>query len=260
MKNKYFLILLFLFSFISAYSQSTADSTKKKKFTPYELLSSYYNNNFNPFKRKTIYLGFSMSLADNQLENVDNFFQKVIDGKKVDFSVLVKSGYYINDYNMIGLNLNYFENKFDGIIFRDPDSLQSNTITRGFSFTPNFRTTIPVTKNERLNFFTTVGLTLGKSSTLKRDVRYLDEIEKSFAENYNLRLGLSPGVTFFAMENFALEIQLDVLGYELNADKKNVNGIEQSKQVKNNINFKINLLTTKFGLAYYFNNKKNKKK
>ena len=85
----------------------------------------------------------------------------------------------------------------------------------------------------------------------------LDEIEKSFAENYNLRLGITPGVTFFAMENFALEVQLDVLGYELNVENKTKNNIEKSRDVRHNVDFKMNLLSVKVGLAYYFmNNKK----
>ena len=35
-----------------------------KTYTPYELLTSYYNNNFNPFEKGKIYIGASMSLED----------------------------------------------------------------------------------------------------------------------------------------------------------------------------------------------------
>jgi hypothetical protein len=157
---------------------------------------------------------------------------------------------------MVGVDFNFYENKFQGDLFRDPDTLQSNTIKRGFSFTPNFRTSIPLTKNNRFSFFTSAGLTLGKSNTLKREIKNTDEIEKSYSENYNLRLGLSPGITFFALENFALEVQLDVLGYELNAEEKTINDKVTSEDIRHNIDFKLNLLSMRLGLAYYFGNKK----
>lgn len=253
MKRKYLILLIFTFIYIASQAQVGENSDKaEKKYSPYELLSSYYNNNFNPFDKGTFYFGFSMSLEDRSMENTESLFQKVIDGNRVNFNVLLKSGYYINDYGMIGLNINIYENKFGGTLFIDPDTIQSNTITRGFSFTPNYRTTIPLTENERLSFFITAGLTLGKSNKLKRDIKNVDEIEKSFAENYNLRLGFSPGVTFFAMENFALEVQLDAVGYELNLENKTINGREKSRDVRHNVDFNINLLSLKVGIAYYY--------
>ena len=62
------------------------------------------------------------------------------------------------------------------------------------------------------------------------------------------------------MENFALEVQLDVLGYELNVEKKVKNDLERSRDVRQNVDFKLNILSVKVGLAYYImNNKKSKK-
>ena len=256
MKKKYLILPALLFFIFSGNSQEIEQEIEKN-YTPYELLSSYYNNDFTPYKKGNIYFGVAMSLEDRKSENTENIFQKTIDGNRVNFDLLLKGGYYLSDYGMVGLNFNIYEKKFEGILFRDPDTIQSKTITRGFSITPNYRTTIPLTENDRLSFFIAAGLSLGKSNTLKRDVINLDEIEKIYTENYNLRLGISPGVTFFAMENFALEVQLDVLGYELNIENKTKNEVDESHDVRHNVDFKMNLLSLKVGLAYYFmNNKK----
>lgn len=254
MKNIYLLLLIFIG--LNLQAQVVEETNPDKKYSPYELLSSYYNTDFKPFKKGTIYFGSSLSLEDRQQENTDNLFQKVIDGNRVNFNLLVRGGYYLNDYTMVGLNANIFENKFEGVVMKDSDTIQSNSIKRGFSITPNYRASIPLTKNERLSFFTAAGLTLGKSNTLKRDIKNSDEIEKSFTDNYNLRLGLSPGVTFFAMENFALEVQLDVLGYEMNLEKKTINDDLKSRDIRHNVDFNINILSLKLGLAYYFGNNK----
>lgn len=250
MKSKLIVVVLLFFVSVAVQAQHTDTITKTSKYTPYELLTSYYNNDFNPFKKGTIYIGASLSLEDRTQENTENIFQKVIEGNRVNFNLLLKGGYYINDYTMIGLNLRIFENKFEGVLLKDSEEVESNTIKRGFSLTPNYRTSVPLTKSERLSFFTKTGLTFGKNSTLKRDIRNQDEIEKSFSDNYNFRLGISPGATFFMMENFALEIQLDVIGYELNIEKKIKNDTIKSRDIRHNVDFKLDILSVKIGVAY----------
>lgn len=243
-----------MFCFILVTQAQEEEKIKKQdsKLSPYELLTSYYSNDFNPFKKGTIYTGISMSLEDRSQENTENIFEKVIEGNRMNFNILLKGGYYVNDYAMVGLNINIFENKFEGTLFKDPDTVESSSIKRGFSITPNYRTSIPLSKNERLSFFTIAGLTFGKNSTLKRETKNLDEIEKSFSDNYNFRVGISPGATFFAMENFALEVQLDVIGYELNLVNKTKNGTDKSRDVRHNVDFKLDILSVKIGVAYYF--------
>jgi hypothetical protein len=84
---------------------------------------------------------------------------------------------------------------------------------------PTFRSSVPLTDNERLSFFTEVGLTFGFGNSLKRTIKNLDEVDKVYSTDFNFRIGISPGITFFAMESFAFEIQLNVLGYELQVER-----------------------------------------
>lgn len=249
MQKKHILISCLVLFSLALIAQE--ENQEKLKYSPYELLSSYYNTDFKPFKKGAVYIGLSLSLEDRLQENTQGLFQNVIEGDRINFDILLKGGYYLSDYSMIGLNLNIFENKFEGTVFRDPDIIDSKSITRGVSFTPNFRTSIPLTSNERLSFFTTTGLTLGKSNTLTRETKNTDQIDKRFTTDYNFRLGISPGVTFFAMENFALEVQLDVLGYELNVKNATKNDFEESRDVRHNVDFNLNLLSVTIGLAYY---------
>ncbi|WP_456459115.1 hypothetical protein [Reichenbachiella sp.] len=240
-------------------AQIAQDTTQiKESFTPYELLSSYYNQSFKPFKKKNVYIGFAFSLEDKKLENVDYLIRKVIDGERLAYDLEVKGGYYTGDYGMIGLNIKYFQNEFEGKVFKDPDTLQSQSLTRGFEVTPNFRSSVPLTENERLSFFTLIGVTFGMSNTLSQDLKNIDEINKTYSTDYNFRLGISPGITFFAMENFAFEVQLNLLGYELNVKEKKVDHIEDAREIRQNVDFNINLLSLELGLAYYFGNGKKK--
>jgi len=231
------------------------------KVTPYELLSSYYSNNFHPFKKGNFFVGLAFSITDKKLTNTDYLIQQVVEGDRMDYDILLKGGYYTGDYGMAILNINYYQDHFGGTVFHDPDTLLSNSLKRGFAISPGFRSSVPLTRTERLSFFTEVGFSFGGSSALTRNIKNLDEVEKIYKTEFDFGLGLSPGITFFAMENFAFEVQLNnVLGYKLSVAKSKTNDGPESKQVRQNVDFNINLLSLELGLAYYFGANKNTKR
>lgn len=235
------------------------EDTLKVSYTPYELLSSYYEQDFEPFKKRNIYAGLRFNLSDRQEENTDYLIQNVIDGSRDDFNLTFKGGYYTGDYAMVGISLDLYQNKFIGNIYREPDTLASNSITKGFAITPNFRSTVPLTRNGRLSFFTELGVTFGSSSSLVRRTSNLDVVNKQYSEDFDFKIGLSPGLTFFVMEAFAFEAQLDVFGYGLNVSKKSINNENPSKKVNQTVDFNINLLSMNIGLAYYLGAKDQKR-
>jgi len=225
---------------------------ENKNPTPYELLSSYYEDDFKPFKKKTWYLGAAFSLGSTKRTNTQGLLQTVIDGKNINYNVSLKGGYYSGEYNMIGLNLGYVEKKFTGTVFQSPDTVQSNSITRGYTITPNLRTSLPLTANERLSFFIMLGLEFGMATTLDQNEKYVDQFSRTYSTAYSIGAGLSPGITFFAMENFAFEIQLNIFGYQISVTDIESDGLEPGRVVDQDLNFKIDLLTLELGLAYYF--------
>ena len=249
---KYLLVVFTLILVLPLKGLAQENQEEDSGRSPYELMSSYYSEQFKPFKKGNVYTGLAFSLSDRTLSNVDQLVQNVVDGRDNSFNIVLKGGYYTGNYAMVGINFEYTQEKFDGTLFRDPDTVQSKSISRGYNFTPNVRSSVPLTKSERLSFFTEVGLSLGVGNTLTRNTKNLDEVEKIYSDEFNLRVGISPGITFFVIENFAFEVQLDVLGYELKVKNREINDIEESRIVTNNVDFNINILTMKLGLAYYF--------
>ncbi len=247
------LFLLFMF-LLPGYLFAQQDSIRtNERLSPGELLSSYYLDDFHPFKKGNFYVGSAFSVTEKRLTNTNYLIQEVVDGERLDFDVLVKAGYFIGDYVMAIINLNYYQNRFEGTVFQDPDTLQSNTLKRGYAVSPGFRSYVPLTPNERLSFFSEVGLTFGGSSSLTQTVKNIDEFDRTYKTEFNFSVGLSPGITFFAMENFAFEVQLNnVLGYKLDVAKSSKNDSPESKRVTQNVDFNINLLSLELGLAYYF--------
>lgn len=256
MRKQIVLTLTFSIAILISNEVLGQEKEAKENYTAYDLMSKYYNEHFKPFKKKNIYLGLSFSLDDTRQKNTSGLFQNVIDGKELEYSILLKGGYYFSNYAMAGANFSYSQYNFDGQVFRDPDTLQSNSITRAFDFTPNFRSSIPLTRNERFSFFIEIGLTFGYYTGLTRNTKNVDEVEKVYSEGFHFRAGLSPGITFFAMESFAFEVQLNVLGYDLLVTRLTQNDENESKETQQKIDANIDLLSLQLGLAYYFGSKK----
>ena len=256
MKNNYGFIIILALAMLFPGILFSQEEKSDENFTAYELMSKYYNENFNPFKKRNVYVGLAFSLDDLQQENTTGLIQNVVKGQSLDYNLVFKSGYYINRYTLVGFNFTYEHAKFSGEVFRDPDTLQSNSISRGYDFTPNIRPSIPLTHNDRLSVFIEIGLTFGYTTALTRNITNLDEVTKRYTEAFHFRAGISPGVTFFVIENFALEVQVNVLGYDLVVSEQTVNDNAPARKVDQKIDANINLLSLKLGLAYYFGTKK----
>lgn len=248
-KRKIIFLALAIFlvhPFLKAQEQDTI------KYTPYDLLSSYYESHFQPFQKKNWYVGMAFSLNDNFSQNTPGLIQTVVDGNQLDYKLVFKGGYFYHDYAMAGLNFNYYQRKFTGTVFQDPDTIQKNNITRGYGFTPYIRSAIPLTRNERLSFYVQLEVGVGWENTTSRNVKNIDEVTKSYTTVYDMGVGITPGITFFAMQNFAVEIGLNVLGYQVSIADTETDGLDESRDVTQKINLSLNLLSLDLGLAYYF--------
>jgi hypothetical protein len=250
-------VLLIFFGIFPSGAHAQEENKKKEDKDPYELMSKYYHEDFKPFNKGNWYLGFAFSLKDQKLENQTRLFDKVLYGSDLSYDLTFKGGYFLSNYIMIGGNIIYSRDTFTGTTVQDSDTLQRNNIKSIGTLAPTFKTYFPLTKNQRLSFFNEIGLGFGYGNSVTRDIKNQDEINKVYTEEFTFNIGISPGITFFAIENFSFEIQLNnLIGYELQISKKYTNETEESKVTTHNVNFNIDLLSLNLGLAYYFGAKK----
>jgi hypothetical protein len=254
--TRHILFLVFLLAVpLTGFAQKEDEITKKTD--PYELLTKYYEDGFQPFSKGNWYTGFAFSLTDQKLQNQVRLFDKVLEGQSLEYDLTFRAGYFLADYVMVGGNLIYNRETFTGTIVQESDTIQRENIKSIGTIVPTFKTYFPLTKNKRLSFFNEIGLGFGFGNTVTRDTKNQDEINKSYTDEFKFSAGISPGVTFFAIENFAFEVQLNnLIGYELQVSNKTTNESEESKVTTHNVNFNIDLLSLKLGLAYYFGAKK----
>jgi len=248
-------LLLISFSFI------VVGQNKEEKSNPYDLLTKYYEEDFEPFAKGNWYLGFAFSLQDRKQENFPRLLDQVIESQEIGYNITLSNAYFIGDYSSIGLNFNYDRDDFTGtLINQNGDTLSRNQVGFTANFIPNLRTYFPLTKTGRLSFYNQIDLGFGYGNALRRDITDVDLIDKTYSTSFIFTAGLSPGITFFAIENFAFEIQLsNLLGYRYQKVTSSTNEMEESVRETNNVSFQIDLLSLRLGLAYFFGaNKANK--
>ncbi len=247
-----------IFSFIvlciipPGYSQ-----TDTVQYSAYDLLSGYYNEGFKPFQKKNFYVGLAFTVQNSELNNTQRLFNRIQDGSESNFSIKLGGGYFLWDHVMAEFGIQYNRDKFEGSLFnQDGDSLYRNEVTNMAIYSPGIRTYFPLSRNERFSLFNALSMGFGFGQSLARDQFSVDRIEKVYSKEFEFSLGISPGITFFAIENFAFEIQLqNLIGYKYRQWKSTINNTEESTRTTHNVNFNINLLSLQLGLSYYFGTK-----
>jgi len=256
MKHIYLSIGFILF-FYCVFAQ--VEEKNKEKLDPYELMSEYYMNNFHPFEKGNWYTGFAFHLSSQNLENINQLIYQIIEGDENKYGLTFKAGYFMGDYTMVGADFIYNRDKFTGNVVQSGDSILKQKVSSIGTVRPVLTTFFPLTKNHRLSFYNKIGFGISLGNVLERNTSVQDIISKKYNKNFGFSVGISPGVTFFAIENFAFEVELqNLLGYEYMLTNTTTNGTVESRKTSNNVAFNIDLLSLKLGLAYYIKNKKNR--
>jgi len=250
------LIMLLGFGTLTGFGQDNTESNDLRS-----LMLTYYDEDFKPFKKRNWYTSFEMALKKEDLINEPQILENVIDGHSSNYEIGLSTGYYFNDNYAAGIGFHFAQSKFNGDVIGSTllsrnDTINKNSQTDHYSISPRLRSSIPLTANKRLNVFIDLGFSLGWGNTVTRDFSTNGNISKSYAENFSLGAGISPGVTFFAMQNFAIELGLSLIGYNYNRSNVTRDDLPESTDVKQGIDFNLSLLRLDVALTYYFISKK----
>jgi len=248
-------LLLTLVSFTNVlFAQESSNTTEDDK----DFIGSYYDEQFRPFKKGNGYVGLAFSVFDEKSNNSKDIlsFDRQINSKTLDFSVKFKGGYFFSKNHMAGLGYSIDRDKSTIEATFLLDTVMIESVDRIHSFTPFVRSYFPLTKNKRLSLFNELKMNFGFGNGESEWYENGEKTSFDTSDTFIFGIGLSPGITFFALENFCFEIQLDVLGYNYERVITTDEAGEEITTVSNNVDFTLNLLTLDFGLAYYFGTKK----
>lgn len=225
------------------------------------LMLTYYDEDFHPFKKRNWYVSFETALDKQDLTNERHILENVIDGHGSNYNIGLSTGYYFSDNYAAGIGFNFSESQFNGdvlgtTVLSRNDTINKNSISNQYSILPHLRSSIPLSANQRLNIFIDLGFSVGWGNTVTRDYNSNGSLSKSYADNLSFGVGVSPGITFFAMQNFAIELGLSLIGYNYKVKNTTVDDLPESVDVKQSIDFNLSLLRLNVALTYYIIRKK----
>ena len=113
-----------------------------------------------------------------------------------------------------------------------------------------FRNYFSLGKQRRFGFFNEVQLQIGGGQSKICNGRGVD-LTGTFEDNWNVNIGLAPGMIMFLNNYSAIEVNVGVLGFNYNHTKATTDQIYLAKRESKSANFRINLFSIMFGVAFY---------
>lgn len=123
-------------------------------------------------------------------------------------------------------------------------------IAHNFYVGAGFRNYLSLGQSLRFGFFNEVQLQLGGGQS-KIANGSGEDLTGTYETNFNLSLGLQPGLVVFLNNYSALEVSVGVLGFEYTHTHATTDQIYESKRNTKSANFRINLFSIQFGAAFY---------
>ena len=198
-----------------------------------------------------------MSYSQSDFENYQFLIVENLNGDTYTFKVSPMVMFCFKDNLAAGGRLSYSRSRtrLDGASLvlgadtsYDVDNLYS--ISHNYHGTAMFRNYISLGKSMRFGFFNEVDLSLGGGQS-KLVNGTGDELTGTYERNFNLNIGLTPGVIMFLSNYSALEVSIGVLGFNYTHTHSISDQIYHAERNRKLANFRINLFSVQFGVAFY---------
>lgn len=123
-------------------------------------------------------------------------------------------------------------------------------LSHNYSVSGIFRNYFSMGRTKRFGFFNEVQLSIGGGQS-KIMVGKNEDFTGAYERNFNLDIGLTPGLIMFLNNYSALEMNIGVLGFSYSSTKTISDQIYISRRHSKSANFKINLFSISFGAVFY---------
>lgn len=201
--------------------------------------------------------GVSVSYEQSNNKNYQFFIFENVTGDTYSFKVSPMLFYSFHDNLAAGGKFRYQRSRtrieegsliLDSETHFDADNLF--LITSDYFATAAFRNYISLGDTRRFGFFNEVQLELGGGQSKISD-HSGEDLTGTFERNFTLNVGLTPGFIMFLNNYSAIEVNIGVLGFGYTHTRAITDQVKISKRNSQHANFKINLFSVSFGVAFY---------
>ena len=217
-----------------------------------ESWNDYYKNNFTPFKQKSWHTNLIFNFSKKDQTNLETILVDIVERGRYDIGVGLSAGYFFKNYMSTGLNVVYNRSYSDLFYLNEGDTVNTKNVSQEFLITPFLRNYIPLGHTDRFSIFNETRLSFGYGESVSRTIYTIDSQDKTYGESYMARIGIKPGVNAFIVDNFSFEVAIDLIGFSMEYMSTEKNEELPGEVTNFDFDFKVDLLSTSFGVAYYF--------
>lgn len=201
--------------------------------------------------------GVSVSYTQSHQDKYQFLIIEDITGDTYSFKLAPMLFYAFKDNLAIGGRMGYRRQKtkldaakviMDSETSYDMDHLYS--ISHQYYGTASFRNYISLGQSMRFGFFNEVQLEIGGGQS-KLVSGTGEDLTGTYERMFNINIGLTPGMIMFLNNYSALEVSIGVLGFNYQHTHSISDQIYVANRNYKQANFKINLFSVQFGVAFY---------
>lgn len=201
--------------------------------------------------------GISVSYSQSTQNNYQFLVLEHLKGDTYTFKVSPMACYIFKDDMGAGGRFAYTRSltklETADIVLDSETDVDMNNLYRlahNYYVTGIFRNYFSLGRSKRFGFFNELQLQLGggQSKLMKGKGTALTG---NYERNFNLNVGLAPGLAIFLNNYSAVEVQVGVLGFSMTDTKTITDQIYVARRKSMAANFYINLFSINFGVAFY---------
>lgn len=203
-------------------------------------------------------VGFSGSYSAHANNNYSLLVVDDINSIGYNFKLSSMAAYTFAPNNAVGARLSYNRNllRVDSskIAVGEGDSGVNLSmddcylLSHSYSLMAILRQYISIGENKRFALFNEIQLEGGGSQS---KYSYDSPVQGTYSTSTEFAINFAPGITAFITNRFAVEINVGAMGFSYSKTKELHNQVSQGDYTTNWFNFKVNIFSINFGLAYY---------
>lgn len=205
--------------------------------------------------------GVSVGYSQSSQNNYQFFVFEKVNGDVYNFKVTPMLFYTFKDNMAAGIKFGYERSKGQldtGTLILDSETEFNAdniyTVRSNYFATAAYRNYISFGNNRRFGIFNEVQLQLGGGQSKISNYTGSNanrHIEGTYERNFSMNLGLTPGLIMFLNNYSAMEVSIGVLGFGYDHTTATTNQVKVAHRHSKHANFKINLFSVQFGMAFY---------
>lgn len=193
------------------------------------------------------------------IHNNDNYSALIAEGlTSTGYSVKVSPAfcYMLKDNLGVGVRAGYSRSnmKLDemkvGFGDLSMDISDLHTLRHNYQVQGIMRNYIPIGQSKKIALYNEIqlGYNLG---TTKMAIGLDDEYDGTFSDSRKIELNFCPGITAFANDHWAVDVNVNMLGLGLSQMEQSHNQVSGGSMSYTHMSFQVNVLAIGFGLYYY---------